>query len=258
MTTLIIGKAYTAQDLGFYTRGQSLASFPSTNISGILQSVTYPVLSKMQGDDNHLIASYRKLISMTSMVVFWGMFLLAALAKPLIITLLTDKWMNAVIYLQIFCFGYMFDHICSMNLNILYVKGYSDLVLKLEVIKKTISITMILIAIPMGPLAICIAGAIYTQIAVVINTYYTGKLFNLGYFKQVKDVIKYFVFSAVASIPAFLLSFTLMHNIWKVIIGVLISAFIYYLLLRKDKCLLELLVIFKDCFFHKVSAVKVD
>ena len=255
MSTLIIGKAYTAQDLGFYTRGQSLASFPSTNISGILQSVTYPVLSKMQDDDNHLISSYRKLISMTSMVIFFGMFLLAALAKPLIVTLLTDKWLDAVIYLQVFCFGYMFDHICSMNLNILYVKGYSNLVLRLEIVKKAISITMILLAIPMGPLAICIAGTLYTQIAVVINTYYTGKLFDLGYLKQVKDFIKYFVFSAVASIPAFILSITPMHNICQVILGAIIAVFIYLLLLHKDKYLVELFNIFKNYIFNKASDI---
>ncbi len=181
MTTFIIGKAYTAKDLGFYTRAQSLAAFPSSNISGILQSVTYPVLSKIQDCNELLIHSYRKLISMTSMVIFFGMLLLAALAKPLIVTLLTDKWLDTVIYLQIFCFGYMFDHICSLNLNILYVKGYSNLVLKLEFIKKAISISMILAAIPLGPLAICIAGTLYTQVAVIINTYYTGRLFGLGY-----------------------------------------------------------------------------
>lgn len=249
MTTLIIGKAYTAKDLGFYTRGQSLASFPSTNISGILQSVTYPVLSKIQDDDKHLIESYRKLISMTSMVIFFGMFLLAALAKPLILTVLTEKWLDAVIYLQVFCFGYMFDHICSLNLNILYVKGYSNLVLKLEIIKKTISISMIIAAIPFGPLAICIAGTLYTQIAVVINTYYTGKLFGLGYFKQVKDFIKYFLCSFISIVPAFLLTITNMQNIIQLLIGGLSACCIYYLLLRKDYIMKEILGLVRVSIF---------
>lgn len=245
MTTLIIGKAYTAKDLGFYTRGQSLASFPSTNISGILQSVTYPVLSKIQDDDKHLIESYRKLISMTSMVVFFGMFLLAALAKPLILTLLTDKWFDAVIYLQIFCFGYMFDHINSMNINILYVKGYSNLVLKLEIIKKTISISMILAAIPLGPLAICIASVLYTHIAVVINTYYTGELFKLGYVKQVKDFIKYFLMSGASALPAFILSFTSLSGIMQIVLGFLLGTSIYIIVLRKDRYLIDLFNIVK-------------
>lgn len=241
MTTLIIGKAYSAKDLGFYTRGQSLASFPSTNISSILQNVTYPVLSKIQDDDKYLIETYRKLISMSSMVIFFGMFLLAALAKPLISILLTDKWLDAVMYLQIFCFGYMFDHINSMNLNILYVKGYSNLVLKLEVIKKTISISMIFAAIPFGPLAICVAGTIYTHIAVVINTYYTGKLFGLGYIKQVKDFSHYIICSLFSVIPAVLLLFTNIPNILLIILGVILSGMIYFILLRKDPHMKEAL-----------------
>lgn len=251
MTTLIIGKAYSATDLGVYTRGQSLASFPSTNISGILQSVTYPVLSKIQDDDKHLIESYRKLISMTSMVIFFGMFLLAALAKPLIVTLLTDKWLGAVIYLQVFCFGYMFDHICSLNLNILYVKGYSNLVLKLEVIKKTISISMIIAAIPFGPLAICVAGALYTQIAVIINTYYTGKLFGLGYFRQVKDFIIYLILSCICVMPAYLFTYTSLSPLMQLISGSLIAMSIYYVFLRKDACFKELRNIIIRLLFPK-------
>ena len=143
LTTLIIGKYYTAKDLGYYSRGESMANLPSTNITGILQSVTYPILSKIQDDDKRLIQVYRKYIAVTSLVIFFGMFLLAALAKPLILTLLTAKWLPSVLFLQVFCFALMFDHLCQLNLNILYVKGRSDLVLRLEIIKKTISISML-------------------------------------------------------------------------------------------------------------------
>lgn len=245
MTTMIIGKFYSAKDLGYYSRGESLATYPSTNITGILQSVTYPVLSKIQDDQGQLINAYRKLISMTSMVIFFGMFLLAALAKPLIITLLTAKWLDAVIYLQVFCFAYMFDHICALNLNMLYVKGYSNLVLKLEIIKKTISISMIIAAIPFGVLAICIARALYTQIAVVINTYYTGKLFGLGYVKQVKDFSKYLIYSIIAVIPAFLITLINVHNVVQLIAGCASACLIYYMLLHNDAYLKELIALIK-------------
>ena len=238
MTTMIIGKFYSAKDLGYYSRGESLATYPSTNITGILQSVTYPVLSKIQDDQGQLINA-------TSMVIFFGMFLLAALAKPLIITLLTAKWLDAVIYLQVFCFAYMFDHICALNLNILYVKGYSNLVLKLEIIKKTISISMIIVAIPFGVLAICIARALYTQIAVVINTYYTGKLFELGYVKQVKDFSKYLIYSIIAVIPAFLITLINVHNVVQLIAGCAFACLIYYMLLHNDAYLKELIALIK-------------
>lgn len=241
LTTILIGKFYTPKDLGYYSRGESLAQLPSTNITGILSSVTYPILSKIQDDDDRLIQVYRKYIRITSMVIFFGMFLMAALAEPLITTLFTDKWENSIIYLQIFCFTYMFDHICSLNLNILYVKGRSDLVLRLEVIKKTISISLIVAAIPFGVLAICIARALYTQIAIIINTYYTGKLFGLGYFAQVKDFIKYFIYSIVAVLPAFILSYTSIYPLVLLILGACFACFIYWLFVRRNKDFVELL-----------------
>ena len=175
------------------------------------------------------------------MVIFFGMCLLAALAKPFILTLLTDKWENSVIFLQVFCFAWMFDHLCALNLNILYVKGRSDLVLRLEIIKKAISISMIIAAIPFGVLAICISRAIYTQIAVVINTYYTGKLYGLGYFDQVRDFIKYFIYSLLSVTPAFILTHTTLHPIAVLFIGGISACGIYLLLLRKDPNL-------KECF----------
>lgn len=251
LTTFIIGKFYTPNDLGFYTRGQSLASFPSTNVASIIQSVTYPILAKMQDDDEYLIQAYRKLISMTSMLIFFGMLLLASLAKPLIMLLLTDKWQGAIIYLQVFCLTYMFDHLCSLNLNILYVKGYSNLALRLEVIKKSISITMIVIAIRMGVIAICIAGAIYTQIAVVINTYYTGKLFNLGYVKQVKDFIKYLFYSLCSVLPAFVITFFDIPYSIQIIMGGVLACGIYYGLLRKDTYFMEFFSLLKKSIIGK-------
>lgn len=245
LTTILIGKFYTSQDLGYYSRGESLASLPSSNLTSILQSVTYPILSKMQDDDCRLIQVYRKYIRLTSLVIFFGMCLMAALAKPLILVLLSDKWANSVIFLQVFCFALMFDHLCQLNLNILYVKGRSDLVLRLEIIKKTISISMIVAAIPFGVLAICISRALYTQIAVVINTYYTGKLFGLGYLAQVRDFIKYFICSIIAVLPAFILSFTSLNSILVLIIGGIIACFIYWILLRKDDHFIEVFQLIK-------------
>ncbi len=245
LTTIIIGKYYTPKDLGYYARGESLATFPSSNMSGILQSVTFPILSKIQDDDKRLISAYRKYIKITSMVIFFGLFLLAAIAKPVILTLLTEKWSESIIYLQVFCFAWMFDHLCQLNLNILYVKGRSDLVLRLEVIKKTISISMIVAAIPFGVLAICISRALYTQIAVLINTYYTGKLYGLGYREQARDFIKYLLYSAIAVSPAFFLTFTETPSIVLILLGITISILTYYILIKKDPIFMELMNLLK-------------
>ncbi|WP_287678271.1 lipopolysaccharide biosynthesis protein [Bacteroides sp.] len=238
-TTLAIGKFYSSKDLGFYTRGNQFPSILSLNITNILQRVTFPILSQIQNDTDRLIAVYREYIRVTSLGIFFLLSLLASLGKPLIIFLLTDKWAEAVIYLQIFCFSLMFDHICQINLNLLYVKGNTKYILRLEIIKKTISFIILLISIPFGVLAICISNVIYTQIAVYINTYYTGKFFKFGYVKQIKDFMPYLLISQIACIPCWILQATEIQPLLVLIVGGIISPIIYILILyiKKDDIL---------------------
>lgn len=235
LTPLIIGKHFSSRDLGVYSRGTHLAAYPANITNDVLGRVTFPILSKFQNDDERLISVYRKYICTTSIVIFFGCTLLCALAKPVVYTLLTVKWEECIIYLQIYCFSIMFDHICRINLNLLQVKGRSDLFFRLEVIKKSISLIILLASIPFGVIGICISKVIYSQIAVFINTYYTGKLFNLGYRKQVKDFSSYFVLSIVCVIPSYLLTMSGLPNIIVLVIGVLISITLYSTLLFKKK-----------------------
>ena len=111
MTTIVIGKFYTSKELGNYSRGQAIATLPCANITSVLQRVTFPIFSRIQDDDKHLISVYRKYIILSSMVIFFVMTLLVFLAKPLVLFLLTDKWMNAVVFLQIYSFKKIYDHI---------------------------------------------------------------------------------------------------------------------------------------------------
>lgn len=241
MTTLAIGKFYSARDLGYYTRGNQFASLPSSNLTNILQRVTFPILAKLQDDDNKLIEVYRKYIKLTSLIIIFLMILLSFIAKPLILLILTEKWTESIIYLQIFCFALMFDHITMINLNLLQVKGRSDLYLKLEIIKKTISIAILFISIPFGVTAICISRIIYSQIALFINTYYTGKLFGLTYFTQVKDFIPYTIIALISCIPALILNSFETYNWFLLIIECIISFLCYgiFLIGIKDKIFIE-------------------
>ena len=109
MTTLVIGRCFSSKDLGFYNRGTSFATLPVDTMNGILQKVTFPILSKIQDDNVRLIHVYRKYICVMSIPIFWGCTLLAALAKPVILLFLTEKWADAVIYLEIYAFAIMFD-----------------------------------------------------------------------------------------------------------------------------------------------------
>ena len=240
LTTILIGRFYSSKDLGFYSRGQQFAHLPSMTITDVLGKVTFPILSNLQKDDSHLVAVYRKYISITSMIIFFFMCLLIAISKPLILTILTEKWLDSVIYLQMFCFAYMFEHISKLNLNLLQVKGRSDLYLKLEIIKKTIAISLMLLSVRFGVIYICLSVVVYSQIALFLNTYYTGKLFNLGYFVQIKDFSKYLICSVVSCVPAYSLAFFDLNEWYKLFAGIFFSICIYYMLIRKDLYFIEI------------------
>jgi O-antigen/teichoic acid export membrane protein len=186
---LIIGKVFSADTLGNYSRANHFANFPSSNITGIFQRVTYPVLSKIQNDPDKLRTGYLKFLNMATLVIFPLMIGLSAVAKPFILLVLTDKWVNAILILQIICLAQMWYPVHAINLNILQVMGRSDLFLKLEVIKKIVGIIILCIAIPHGIIAICFSQWVGTCFGLVINTYYSGKLLNAGLWIQLKMYI---------------------------------------------------------------------
>ena len=254
LAPLAIGKFYTPADLGFYNRGSELARVPSQSLLSVVQSVSFPVFSKIQDDDNHLIRVYRKYIRFTSLFLIFFCIMVAAIAKPIVLLLLTEKWADAIIYLQLFCFAVMFNHINTINLNLLQVKGRSDLFLKLEIIKKIISIFILVVAIPFGVIWICVSKIVYCQIAIVINTYYSGKLFKIGYIAQVKDFIGYFCRSIVACIPAYLISTYLdIPIIAQIVLSLILSISVYYLLLRKDELMVESISLVKDRIYNCIK-----
>ena len=249
LTSLVIGKFYNSKALGYYDRGTSLATFPVDNVNGILSKITLPILAKIQDDDERLVSVYRKYISMASFVIFFCCCLLASQARPVILMLFTEKWEMSIVYLQIFSFSIMFDHINTINLVLLQVKGRSDLFLRLEILKKTISIIILLSSIPFGVIGICVSKVIYTQIAIMFNTYYTGKLFGLGYFKQIKDFAPYMLTAVVACIPSYLISIAELDNIPSLLLGTITSIPIYLLIMKKSEAFVE----FKSLLFSNIK-----
>lgn len=235
ITTIVIGKFYTPASLGNYSRGTGMVTMPLGVVNGIVGKVTFPIFSRIQNDDDRLIKAYRGYISLIMMGVVFGCFLMASLAKPWVLGLLTDKWEGAIIFAQIFVFAIVFDPICSLNLNLLQVKGRSDLFLRLEIIKKIVAMAILCAAIPFGVIAICISKVIYTQIAVIINTYYTGKLFGLGYWQQWKDFSRYFLYSGLACIPSLALAYLCPWHIFSLICGAIVSTLCYILILRMSR-----------------------
>lgn len=192
---IVIGKFFSAKDLGNYTRAHNYGTLPSSQLTGVLQRVTFPVLSRMQNEDDRLAANYRRMLRLSALVIFPIMMMLSAVADPLVRVFLTDKWEGCILYLQIMCFSMMWYPIHAINLNLLQVKGRSDIFFRLEVIKKIIATVVMCITIPNGILWM-VSGGIFSSLAcLVVNTYYTGKLIHVGYLLQMRDVFPVFVLS---------------------------------------------------------------
>lgn len=225
--TLVIGKFFSSSSLGLYGRAEGFAAFPSSNITGILQSVTFPVLSNIQNENERLESAYRRLIRMSVFIVFPLMTGLSAVADPFIRILLTDKWEGAIYLLQIICFALMWYPVHAINLNLLQVKGRSDYFLKLEIIKKIQGILILCITIPLGLAAMCYGRIVSSLISLIWNTYYTKKIIGYGYFSQMRDIIPVLLHSLVMCVLVHVVVY-LMPTLWlKLIVGIIVGALYY-------------------------------
>lgn len=186
--SIIIGKIFTPSLLGVYSKAESFATLPSLQISGVILSVSYPALAKIQDDDERLIQAYKKIFKLSSFIIFPLMIGLASLSDPLIRLLLGDKWEGVIILLQILCFSYVWDAFNACNMNLLQLKGYSGIYLKLEIVKKILGIIMLVVTVPMGLTEMCIGKVCLSLISIPLNTYYSGKFYNYGLLAQLKDL----------------------------------------------------------------------
>lgn len=196
---LIIGKVFTAEDLGFYSRADQFTKLPSQNISQVVQRVSYPALSQLQDNDEKLKTGYRKVIITTMYISFVALLCLAAIARPLIVVLIGEKWLPAVPYLQLLCLGGMLYPLHAINLNMLKVKGRSDLFLRLEIIKKLLAVPVILAGIFIGIYAMLIGMVIHSFVGYFINSYYSGRMIKYPFNEQLADILPAFLISLVGA-----------------------------------------------------------
>lgn len=171
------------------------------------------------------------------------MILMTAVARPLTILLYSDKWIPAIIFMQIFCLRYMLWHIHNINWDLLLVKGRSDWAFKKEIVNKIFNFTCLFVSIPYGPIAICFAGFIASLLNIVVNTYVAGKLFDFGFTKQVRDFMPYLVLSLVCCAPAWCISFLSWNPCIMLLVQIPMSCLFYagILYLLKDEEFFELL-----------------
>jgi O-antigen/teichoic acid export membrane protein len=229
---LIIGRFYTASQLGQFTRAEQFQSIFSSNLTSVIQRVSYPALSSIQEEEQRLKEAYRKVIKTTMLISFTCMLGLAAIATPLLVVLIGEKWLPAASYLQIICFSGMLYPLHALNLNILQVKGRSDLFLKLEIIKKPIAVIPIILGIFLG-IKVMLWGSVFTSFFVYfLNSYYSAMLIKYPAKEQIKDLLPAFCISSAVAVCIWSITLTPLSSYITVLLlqctlGFLLTVFIY-------------------------------
>ena len=232
LRSLVIGKKYDSGTLGFYNRGKQFPQFIINAVNGTVQSVMLPAMSIEQDDKQKVKLIMRTSMIVSSYIIFPIMMGLAIVAKPLIILLLTEKWLPAVPYMQIYCFTLAFYPVHSCNLQAINAMGRSDVFLRLEIIKKVIGVISLIIAVFCfhSPIAIAMTGVFTTFISCFINAFPNKKLIGYSYFDQIKDLLPSLLLSVGMGAVAYMVLFLNLANWLTLVIQVLIGISIYALL----------------------------
>ena len=232
---VIIGKKYMASTLGLYTRAQQFTNLFSTNITQVVQRVSYPALAEIQDDKGHLKEAYKRVIKVTMLVTFLLMMGLAGVSKNFIYCLIGEKWMACVPMLQILCFQMMLFPLHAINLNMLQVQGRSDLFLKLEVIKKIVAIVPLLLGIFIGIYWMLIGSVITGLIAYYLNAYYSGPYLNYSIKEQVIDILPSFLIALFVGVLLYFIGLFQINHFVGLAIQVLVGLCVSYILVTLFK-----------------------
>lgn len=215
---LVIGKFYSTSTLGQYTRGKQFSDIFSSNMTSIVQRVSYPVLSSIQDERERMKEGYRKIIRTTMLASFVLLFGLSAVAESLLTVLIGPQWKEAAHYLQIICFAASLYPLHAINLNMLQVQGRSDLFLKLEIVKKIIAVGPLLLGIFID-IDWMLWGSLATSIiAYFLNARYSGTLIGYPIRAQIKDILPSFGVAAAMAACVWPLSLLNLQSIWMLLV----------------------------------------
>jgi len=201
---LIIGKKYSESDLAYNTKGSQFPSLFITNIDTAISSVLFPAMASVHYDKGRLKSLTRKSMKTTSFLIFPLMVGLMTISNTLVCVLLTDKWLGCVPFLIIACIYWMFQPCLTANNEVLKAAGRSDLCLKIEIIKKIIGFSLVLITMNISVLALALSNALFALLSTAINIFATRKVIPYGYREQVADMLPSFGLSVLMGIVVFM------------------------------------------------------
>lgn len=247
LRSLIIGKKYTSSDLAYYNQGQKYPELVVVNINASISSVLFPAISRSQDDINKVKSMTRRAINVSSFIMWPLMIGLMIIASPLISLMLTDKWLECVPYLQIACFTYGFWPIHTANLEALKAIGRSDLFLKLEIAKKIIGITVLLLSMNFGVLAIALSGVLTTITSCFINAYPNTKILKYKYSEQFKDILSNMAAAILMGILIYPIKYLIVNKFLLILVQVILGTIFYILLSKAFKL---------ESFYYIINMVK--
>lgn len=196
LRNLLIGKVYSSTDLGYYDHGNKIPNMVVTNINTSITSVLFPAMSEVQDDQERIKQFTRRAIRISSYFMWPMMFGLIACAEPLIRVLLTEKWLPSAPIMQCVCITYGLRPIHTANLEAIKAMGRSDLFLKMELVKKAYSFTLLLIAMRYSIQMVAVSAVVVSLLSTVVNSFPNWKLLHYSYWEQVKDVVPPLLLSA--------------------------------------------------------------
>ncbi len=186
---LIIGKLYSSSVLAFYSRGKQFPNLIVANINTSIDSVLFPVMSMNQGNKKSVKAMLQMAIKTSTYIMAPLMIGLFVMAPTLISVVLTDAWLECVPFLRVFCLTYMFQPIHTSNMNSLKAMGRTDILLKIEVIKKIFCVSVLVVTMFISVEAILIGLLACSIVTQIINAWPNRRLLNYGYLEQLKDIL---------------------------------------------------------------------
>lgn len=232
---VVVAKFYSPSTLGQYSRAKEYSNIFSSNLTLIVQRVTYPVLSEIQDDGKRLVSAYRKIIKITMFVTAICMIPLGAISEPLIYCLIGRQWYQATTFLPLICLTMSLYPLHSINLNMLQVQGRSDILLILEIVKKIIAIGPICLGIFVGIYWMLVGSFFTSVISFFLNSFYTGKSLKYGSFMQLKDILPAYGIAFLVAFSVYFIKYLPLSSWLILLIQLMVGSFVFLLICHFSK-----------------------
>lgn len=227
---LIIGKVYSSDDLAYYNKGAQFPELIINNIVASIDGILFPAMANVQDDIVHVKNMTRRSIKESVYLTAPLMIGMAAIARPMVKLLLTEKWLPCVPFLRIFCIVYVFYAVHTSNLNAIKALGHSDIFLKLEITKKIIGISILVVTMRYGVLVMAYGLFLNEFLSQIVNTWPNKKLLNYSYKEQIKDILPYLFMASFMGVIVYLVGLWEGNYVLLLIIQILLGLVVYIVL----------------------------